>query len=451
MQLSLLKKILSVPTAPYREQYVVELVSNVLEKRHVPFFQDPVGNLVVGIKSKKKYLRLLRERNKDPLRIFIAHMDHPGFHGVKWLTSQRSRSSELMVTWLGGSPTRFLQGAGVWLADRSQTWQGKGRLQKTTIRPSGKGIDTAIVKLDGKDKPGDGLDAKNVFGGFRFRRSVWHTKNYIYSQALDDLAGVCSIITLACDYFSDPKQETPPFIGLLTRAEEVGFIGVIGHFELGWYHKVRRQLVCISIDTSRPASGVKLGKGPVIRTGDRFTAYDPDGSMLLRQVAYSVVGDRFQKQNTDSGSCEGSVALAYGIQTISLTLPIGNYHNISSRAGPDAKGRLGPGPEFIHKKDFQGLVKICREIIQPGLPWEHPWKDQIAVYKMMLRKSFKLLFRIANHKKGPAVSFLGDISRQQCSEKPQIDSLFEPKIKSPGLKRGEIPLAFPLRLAPLAV
>ena len=55
--------------------------------------------------------KLLNQRSKEPVRVFIAHMDHPGFHGVRWLSASR-----LSVKWLGGSPIKHLAGRKVWLA-----------------------------------------------------------------------------------------------------------------------------------------------------------------------------------------------------------------------------------------------------------------------------------------------------------------------------------------------
>src|SRR5215216_4578530 len=102
----LLDKILSQPTAPFREGHVISTISQELRVNDVPHFLDPVGNIVVGVNSKAQYLKMTRTRTPEPVRVYVAHMDHPGFHGVEW----KSKSArELLVKWHGGSPTQHLE------------------------------------------------------------------------------------------------------------------------------------------------------------------------------------------------------------------------------------------------------------------------------------------------------------------------------------------------------
>ena len=79
----LLTELLSQPTAPFREEHVAAVAQRVLQRAGIPFFRDPVGNVVIGCASRADYRRLARDKNGEPLRLFIAHMDHPGFHGAR--------------------------------------------------------------------------------------------------------------------------------------------------------------------------------------------------------------------------------------------------------------------------------------------------------------------------------------------------------------------------------
>src|SRR5262245_12452109 len=81
---TLLKEILSQPSAPFREKHVIDTIRRALTGAKVPHFTDPVGNIVVGAASRKDYEKKIREKTKEPLRVFIAHMDHPGFIGTRW-------------------------------------------------------------------------------------------------------------------------------------------------------------------------------------------------------------------------------------------------------------------------------------------------------------------------------------------------------------------------------
>ncbi|MEK7759481.1 MAG: hypothetical protein AAB304_07765, partial [Pseudomonadota bacterium] len=80
----LLTQLLSRPTAPFREQQVINYAQSVLQRARIPHFSDPARNLVIGCASPAAYRALLRKPSSEPVRLFIAHMDHPGFHGVRW-------------------------------------------------------------------------------------------------------------------------------------------------------------------------------------------------------------------------------------------------------------------------------------------------------------------------------------------------------------------------------
>ena len=85
---SLFKRVLSTPTAPYHEYHVAELVRELIaEMPHVSIEEDSFGNLIA------RY----RKGNKRPKLAFAAHMDHPGW--VKF---------EGKDTFLGGVPKERL-------------------------------------------------------------------------------------------------------------------------------------------------------------------------------------------------------------------------------------------------------------------------------------------------------------------------------------------------------
>lgn len=364
----LLFKLLSQPTAPFREQHVIALASAVLDEAGVPFFADPAGNIVVGASSKTDTLRLLREQAKEPVRVFIAHMDHPGFHGVRWI-----KPSVLRVQWHGGSPTRHLQGSSVWLAD-DNGFEGVGVMRNARLKKHGWSIDTAEVHLPHaplSPRP----QAKSLYGGFSFRKPVWKSGSRLYTRAADDLAGVFCILATALNLFGKRKGKTrPPFLGLLTRAEEVGFVGALAHFELGWLQQARRPLVCVSLEASRTLPGARVGKGPIVRLGDRRTPFDAAYLQVLTQLADEVLPGQYQRRIMDGGSCEGSAATAYGFPAIAMAVPLGNYHNQGLEGGADCRGAHGPAPEFVHLDDIEGQYKLCVALMRKGLPWHDPWQ-----------------------------------------------------------------------------
>jgi len=371
-----LTQLLSRPTAPFREQQVLGYAQSLLQRAHIPHFVDPAGNLVIGCASPAAYRALLRQPDKEPVRLFIAHMDHPGFHGERWLSSGR-----LQVKWHGGSPVKHLRGSRVWLAN-DNGGVAEGRIERANLLPSRHAMDSAEVRLD---RPlAEACPATALYGGFRFRAPIWRSGKRLYTQVADDLVGVFAVLATALVLNSGKKRTHPPFLGLLTRGEEVGFVGAIAHFELGWLERARRPIVAISLETSRTLSNARIGKGPVVRLGDRRTVFDPGCLQILTEVAEQELPGKHQRRVMDGGTCEATAAIAWGLPAIGISVPLGNYHNQGLEGGPDCAGPDGPAPEFVHIDDIDGLLLLCRGLMQPGLDWAEPWKKQRA----RLRKNY---------------------------------------------------------------
>lgn len=384
MNLKFLLKVLSTPTAPFREKQVLTVLENELARNQVPYFFDPIGNLILGVKSNQALKSLLNTGSDEPLRIFIAHTDHPGFHGSAWETP-----STLKVKWHGGSPTTHLTGARVWLADE-RGWAGEGIVKQATLTASKWAMNEAIlsVKLNNASRP----KPSTLFGGFRFRAPVWKKGSVLYTKAADDLVGSFAISELAVQWFKKNRKSTnPPFIGILTRAEEVGCIGLLGHLKLGWLTKSRRPLVAISLETSRTLPGAHVGKGPVVRLGDRSTVFHSASLKVFSDIANQVLPRKHQKRVMDGGTCEGSVTTALGIPTVGISVPLGNYHNQGFEGGPDCLKKMGPAPEFVHLKDVEGMITLCKGLLEPRLHWQDPWKKQLIKYGKLLNSYKRLL------------------------------------------------------------
>lgn len=383
MDKKLLHQLLSCPTAPYREFHVATFVKKFLEQEEIPYMVDAIGNIVVGADSKENYIRKVKNSSKEPLRFFIAHMDHPGFHGQKWLNNKT-----LLVKWLGGTPRRFLNGAKVWLATQDGV-VGEGVIQKAKLNAHKSALEESqvVVKKWNRDFQGLKNDAKALYGGFAFSSPVWEKKQVIYTKAADDLVGVFSILTLA----KKLNKKHNRFLGLISRAEEVGFIGTIGHFELGWLNPKKDSVVVVSLETSRTLPGALIGKGPIVRLGDRATPFDPGLIQVLTQLAQSKLPKGFQRRIMDGGTCEATAAIAFGFKAMGISIPLGNYHNQSFEGGPESRGEWGPAPEFVHTKDIEGMLTLCESLMVAGLPWEEPWKKRKEAFLTSKKEAAQLL------------------------------------------------------------
>lgn len=367
-QLRFLFDLLEQPTAPFREQQVRAFAEAALERWDIPHCRDPHGNLLVGVATEAAYRRLLRIRSDTPVRLYIAHMDHPGFHAERWLSPRR-----LAIRWHGGSPVKHLTGTKVWLS-AGAGYVADGVLRKVQLHPKGYALQQAEVVVSDPELQRSVPQASALFGGLAFRAPVWCSGRRLYTKAADDLIGVFAILQTARALYRNRRQQHPPFIGLLTRAEEVGFVGAIAHLELDWSQARRRPLVAVSLEASRTLPNARVGKGPVVRLGDRRTVFDADGMQLLSALAERLLPQAHQRRIMDGGACEATAATAFGIPTLGLTVPLGNYHNQGFEGGADCPHPMGPAPEFVHLDDVQGLLKLCRGLMDKSLQWDDPWR-----------------------------------------------------------------------------
>jgi hypothetical protein len=93
----------------------------------------------------------------------------------------------------------------------------------------------------------------------------------------------------------------------------------------------------------------------------------------------------------DGGSCEATAATVYGIPSVGVSVPLGNYHNQSFEGGPDSRGALGPAPEFVHLADVEGLLTLCKSILTAKQPWKTPWLARQKDFKKSLTRYKPLL------------------------------------------------------------
>ncbi len=362
--LARLTRLLDIPTAPFREHLIVEHVLAVCARAGIDCFLDPAGNVIVGARDRAHYRRIVAARSAEPVRVFISHMDHPGFHAIAW--SGRGR---LTARWHGGSPVRHLRGADVWLSD-ARGYVGNATIASAKIHKAGYAITDMTIRVD--DAAIRERDAATLFGGLSFRRPVWRSGKRIYTKAADDLVGVFAILETARAL--KRRRSRAPFLGVLTRGEEVGFVGAVDHFRLGWLTRgATRPVMCVSLETSRTLPGALIGKGPVVRLGDRRTVFDPAGLAILSDLAERLLPGRHQRRVMDGGSCEATAATAWGLPAIGMSVPLGNYHNQGFEGGPDCRGPEGPAPELVHLEDVDGLLTLCDGLMQKGLAWRDAW------------------------------------------------------------------------------
>ena len=146
------------------------------------------------------------------------------------------------------------------------------------------------------------------------------------------------------------------FSVLLTRAEEVGFVGAIAAAQLG---TIPAEASVLSIECSPASTDAPPGGGAVVRVGDAASIFSADltnkVSTLLRKRKMP-----FQRKLMAGGSCEATAFAGLGLNASGLCLPLVNHHNMIDVHGvrEGRRKRAVLAPEEIDLGDYDGLVDL---------------------------------------------------------------------------------------------
>lgn len=318
----LAERLLRHPTAPYHEHAVRDEVERICAEHGLTCARDQFGNLLV---------RLQQSRTKRPLAL-AAHLDHPGFEILRKL-----------------GPTR-------WLA------QFKGGVPDHFFRRG-----TPIRLIPGEISARLGSRRMNKERQFEIRArlappvsptfAVWDVPDFavkrgrIYARACDDLIGAAAILATLIEL---KKTRAPVHvIGVLSRAEEVGFHGALALAATG---TLPHDSLVISLETSRELPGVKMGQGVILRVGDRASVFDSEATRFLGEVANELATGKsftFQRGLMGGGTCEATAYQEFGYRCAAVCIALGNYHN----CGPGHRIRS----EYVSVADACGMVDLLTQ------------------------------------------------------------------------------------------
>lgn len=330
-----LRGLLAQPTAPFGEDHVRAWIVRELERLGIAWFEDRAGNLVAGAPNLRAYRALVADPRAT---LFVAHMDHPGVTGVKWMSSRR-----LLAEWHGGGPRTGLRGVPMWLAHARTGAVVPGRV--AAVRKGKR--NAPLLEISASSLPETPGVAREWAGGLDFGspRRIGHRWR---ANACDDLVGVFIVLQA----LGAVRKTALPVAALFTRAEEVGFAGCLAHVEAG--HLRRMAGVAVSLEASRALMDARPGHGPVVRLGDRRTVFDAAELDRLKQVARRALGEGWQCRVMDGGSCEASALIAHGVRAVGIAVPLRNYHN---QRGGEAQGR--PAAESVDERDIAAAIRLC--------------------------------------------------------------------------------------------
>ena len=182
----------------------------------------------------------------------------------------------------------------------------------------------------------------------------------IHSRACDDLLGCAQIICVFREL--EERGADAHCVGLFTRAEEVGFVGAI---KLARAEILPLTLTILSLETSTPRGAAEIGRGPIVRVGDKISSFDgPATARLLSAAEEEKIP--VQRCLLDGGTCEATAYQLYGYTCAAASLALGNYHNVTP------EGTIAA--EFVAIDDFIGMVRLCTAAILRGGKGQDPQK-----------------------------------------------------------------------------
>ena len=345
-------RLMSCPTAPCHEAGVRAVVETICAENGLPARRDRFGNVIIHLGS-RKFGRPIA---------FAAHLDHPGFE-----IEQRLGPRRWLARFNGGVPddyfkpnlsVRLLPGP---VAARLGPRRGKEKL----------------FELIG-DAPASASPQFGVWEmtDFRIRRSR------IIGRACDDLLGVAAALAALVDL--KRRRARVHAQGLISRAEEVGFLGALAMAGSG---VLAKDTFLLSLETSKELPPVKMGQGVIVRVGDRSSIFGSQSTRFVTEVASELAGQspefKFQRALLSGGTCEATAYHEYGYETAAVCIALGNYHNCA----PD--GSIAE--EFVSIKDLETMTRLLSELAARLLDYEKLTGKLVGRLKDLRRKAVRCL------------------------------------------------------------
>lgn len=289
-------RLLQHPVSPYHESAVRAEVEKICDEHHLACKRDAFGNVIVHLQT------ISRQR---PF-VLAAHMDHPGFEIVRKLPGNRWHA-------------RFLGGV------------GDSYFQKNIpVRLMPGATPAKLGKRIGKKKEFEIHALKTPAERPKF--AVWELEDFalrdglIHARGCDDLIGVATILATMIEL--KRTRAGVNVIGVISRAEEVGFQGALTVAES---RQLPKNSLIVSLETSRELPPAVMRRGVILRVGDRTSIFDSDAMRFLAEVAGDLrrrdKSFQFQRALMYGGTCEATAYQEFGFQTAAVCVALGNYHN----------------------------------------------------------------------------------------------------------------------------
>jgi len=311
----------AIPTAPLHEEGVAEYVTRFVQRLGLPIRVDDFGNIVATYQN----------GDADHPLALVAHLDHPAIEISECGSGTRARAALLG----GVPPACFGRPVPVLIVGAAQTVTGT--IDGYDTDPRTGRVASLTLEVQGSVAVGD-------FGVFDLA-GFQAIGAEVAMRAADDLVGVAAAL-LALQGIQ--KRGVPATVyGVFTRAEEIGLVGasLVADGAL-----LPMETIVVSLECSKALPGAEPGLGPVIRVGDRTSAFHPEGEAVLLSARERIPDVPVQRQLMSGGTCEATAFGQRHYRTTGVAVPLINYHNV------------GPGEviaaERIHTADFLGEVAL---------------------------------------------------------------------------------------------
>ena len=318
------------PIAPYFEHTVRAEAEAFCAEQGLKCSRDRFGNLLVRVPG----------RSLGRPIAFAAHMDHPGFRVLK-----NAPSGQLRVEFRGSVGDNYFKPGLRLLLMPGRVRAKLGRRLHKKRR---------ILQVE----PEIPLRSVPDFGVWDLEDCAFRNGR-IYARGCDDIVGVAAVLATLAEL--KRRRANVRAIGILSRAEEVGFHGALALAAESAADPGRRrssvlprETLVISLETSRELPGATMGQGVVLRVGDRASIFDSDGSRFLAETAANLAARnprfRFQRALMSGGTCEATAYQEFGFQSAAVCVPLGNYHNCATHDRIRA--------EYVSVTDVCGMVDL---------------------------------------------------------------------------------------------
>lgn len=343
----------SCPTAPGFEYGVKRMVLEELAGfANVTVREDEFGNIIA------RYVNDWSGR--EPVRL-VAHMDHPGFvvrdDGIFFRGGMKQAYFPgQSVCFYGTNGGESLGSGKVVKAEENNDAAGKEiggypyRVEMEEPAPAGAAFGVW-------DLPGPSCTKRMLEDPTPGSVQPMRGDSLFLCGACDDLVEVTTMVALLQRL---AKTNAKAYVeALFTRAEEVGFYGALAALES---REPLVRMVTISLEVSPAGKTAEVGGGPILRVGDRMSAFDYGVTIWAEDALRSWIASEeermksgrllpFQRKLMAGGRCEASVFMHSGFPTGGICIPMYNGHNM----GLAEDGALRLDREAVSLKDWQSL------------------------------------------------------------------------------------------------